>query len=47
MLNKNKELHMYRQKMSRGNSRRTFTKHAVKKNSKNFRGNPMRGGIRL
>lgn len=38
---------MYRQKMGRKNSRRTFTKHAVRKNGKNFRGSPMRGGIRL
>lgn len=38
---------MRRHKMSRGKSRRTFTKHAVRKNKKNFRGAPMRGGIRL
>lgn len=38
---------MRRQKMSRGKSRRVFTKTALRKNAKNFRGNPMRGGIRL
>lgn len=38
---------MRRQKMSRGNSRRVFTKNAVKSHKKNFRGSPMRGGIRL
>lgn len=36
-----------RHKLSRGNSRRVFTKNAVRKNAKNFRGAPMRGGIRL
>lgn len=38
---------MRRQKMSRGNSRRVFTRNAVRKNPRNFRGAPMRGGIRL
>lgn len=38
---------MKRHKMGRSNSRRTFTKHAVKSHRKNFGANPMRGGIRL
>lgn len=40
---------MKRQSMSRGNSRRTFTKHAVKKHPRNSSGSTqvMRGGIRL
>lgn len=38
---------MKRQKMGRGRSRRVFTKNALRKNAKNFRGAPMRGGIRL
>lgn len=38
---------MRRERMSRGNSRRTFTKHASTSHRKNFGANPMRGGIRL
>lgn len=34
-------------KMSRGKSRRSFTKGAQRVHRKNFGGNPMRGGIRL
>jgi len=37
----------FRQKMSRGSSRKVFTRNAVRHHSKNTRGNPMRGGIRL
>lgn len=36
-----------RHKMSRGGSRRNFTKHASRTHKKNLAGNPMRGGIRL
>nr|AVQ10248.1 hypothetical protein [Gokushovirinae environmental samples] len=37
-----------RQSMSRGHSRRTFTKHASKVHRKNVpKRKPMRGGIRL
>lgn len=39
---------MKRQAMSRGHSRRNFTKHARKVHKKNVpRRRPMRGGIRL
>lgn len=39
---------MRRFKMSRGKSRRHFTRNAVKKHKFNLAGpNPMRGGIRL
>lgn len=38
---------MRRQKMSRGRSRRMFSKTASRSHKKNFRGAPMRGGIRL
>jgi hypothetical protein len=37
---------MYRKKMSRKNSRKTFTKTAMRVKAKNF-AKPMRGGIRL
>lgn len=37
----------YRKKMSKGRSRRLFTKTAKKVHSKNGMGRPMRGGIRL
>lgn len=36
-----------RQKLSRGKSRKLFTKTAKKVHPKNGLGNPMRGGIRL
>lgn len=38
---------MKRFAMGRGSSRRSFTRHAMRKSSVNFRGAPMRGGIRL
>lgn len=38
---------MRRQKMSRGGSRASFTRHAVRHHEKNTRAAPMRGGIRL
>jgi len=38
---------MRRQSMGRGQSRRTFTKNAVRHHRKNSQGGPMRGGIRL
>lgn len=38
---------MYRSKMSRSGSKKSFTRHAVKQHRKNFQQNPMRGGIRL
>lgn len=34
-------------KMSRGGSRRSFTRGASRTHKKNFAGAPMRGGIRL
>jgi len=37
----------YRQKMNRGKSRRVFSRTASRSHAKNFRGAPMRGGIRL
>jgi len=37
----------YRQKLSRGRSKRVFSKTASRAHRKNFAGNPMRGGIRL
>lgn len=36
-----------RHKMSRGKSRRSFTRGATHTNRRNVAGNPMRGGIRL
>jgi len=36
-----------RSRISRGKSRRSFTRGAVKFNKRNFGGAPMRGGIRL
>lgn len=38
---------MFRSKMSRSGSRKHFTKNAVRHHVKNYRGAPMRGGIRL
>ena len=38
---------MKRRKMSRQQSRRSFTRTASRKHSKNMRATPMRGGIRL
>jgi len=38
---------MRRQKMSRGRSRKVFSKTASRSHRKNFAGAPMRGGIRL
>lgn len=39
---------MRRSRMSRGNSRRSFTRGAVRTHKRNFNsGHPMRGGIRL
>lgn len=38
---------MKRRKMSNGESRRNFTRNAVRVKSINMRGAPMRGGIRL
>ncbi|WNK14623.1 MAG: hypothetical protein [Microvirus sp.] len=38
---------MKRQHMSRGHSRRNFTKHASRTHRKNTTPAPMRGGIRL
>lgn len=38
---------MRRHALSRRHSRRLFTSKAVRKPAKNFRGAPMRGGIRL
>jgi len=38
---------MKRSKMSKGKSRKLFSKTASKTNSKNTRSAPMRGGIRL
>jgi hypothetical protein len=37
----------YRKKLSRGKSRRMFTRSAKRVNKKNAMGRPMRGGIRL
>lgn len=37
----------FRKKMSKGKSKRLFTKTAKGANKKNFVGAPMRGGIRL
>lgn len=37
----------YRKKMSKGRSRRSFRKGAVKTHRKNVSPRPMRGGIRL
>lgn len=34
-------------KMSRGSSRRNFSRTAMRKNKRNFSPAPMRGGIRL
>jgi len=36
-----------RRRMSRGKSRRSFTRGAVRVNRRNVAGAPMRGGIRL
>lgn len=36
-----------RHKLSRGKSRRMFTKHASRPHPLNLMGSPMRGGIRL
>jgi len=36
-----------RKRLSRSNSRRSFTNGALRVNKKNYAGNPMRGGIRL
>nr|QJB19081.1 MAG: hypothetical protein [Microvirus sp.] len=36
-----------RSKLSSKKSKRMFSKHAVKVNSKNLRANPMRGGYRV
>lgn len=38
---------MKRHAMSRGGSRRDFTRNAVRHHSYNYSGAPMRGGIRL
>lgn len=38
---------MRRHKMSRGASKRVFTRHAVRHHKRNSSGAPMRGGIRL
>lgn len=38
---------MYRNRMSRGKSRRSFTKGALNINKKNYANGPMRGGLRL
>lgn len=38
---------MRRQKMSRGKSRKQFSRTAGKSHRKNFNNAPMRGGIRL
>lgn len=38
---------MKRYKMSKSSSRRKFTRGAVRTNSRNVAGSPMRGGIRL
>ncbi|QXP08326.1 MAG: hypothetical protein [Arizlama microvirus] len=38
---------MKRQKLSRGKSKRMFSKSAAHVNKKNGMGTPMRGGIRL
>lgn len=38
---------MRRHKLSRGSSRRIFSKTASRSHRKNFGANPMRGGIRL
>jgi len=38
---------MKRHKMSKSQSRRSFTKGASYSHKKNFQGSPMRGGIRL
>jgi hypothetical protein len=37
----------YRKKLSRKRSKKSFTKGAIKVNRKNYRAEPMRGGIRL
>ena len=37
----------YRKKMSKGRSRKMFSKTAKRVHKKNGRGRPMRGGIRL
>lgn len=37
----------YRKKMTRKNSKKSFSKYASRTNTKNLRGAPMRGGIRL
>lgn len=37
----------FRAKISRGRSRRSFSKGAQRVHPKNLRGGPMRGGIRL
>jgi hypothetical protein len=38
---------MYRKKVSKSKSARTFRKTAAKTKYANIRGNPMRGGIRM
>lgn len=38
---------MKRHKMPARQSKRTFTKHAMRAHPKNMQANPMRGGIRL
>jgi hypothetical protein len=38
---------MKRHKISRGKSRRQFTKHAVRTNRRNTSPPPMRGGLRI
>lgn len=37
----------FRRKMGRRESKKSFTRGAVRKHKKNFKSNPMRGGIRL
>lgn len=37
----------FRRKMSRGKSRRSFTRNALRRHRKNTNPHPMRGGIRL
>ncbi len=37
----------YRKRMSRGKSRKNFTRGAMNVNRRNTNSNPMRGGIRL
>lgn len=37
----------YRRKMSKGKSKRYFSKHGKRTHRKNVRSGPMRGGIRL